>query len=82
MLGVENETPEADMAESEPVEITWHRNRPGQFQLIHNRAPLERKPGGREEAQELADSLGFILVTNEDHLARWVRHPRSLKVEE
>ena len=71
------------MADKEPVEITWHRNRPGQFQLIVTGAPLnERHPAGRDEAQEFADRLGFTLVTSQDHLARWVKRPRSVKTEE
>jgi len=65
------------VAEREIVEITWHRNRPGQFQLIYDEPPLERCAGTRQEAQELADNLGFGLVTNLDHMARWVPDPDS-----
>jgi len=65
------------VAEREIVEITWHRNRPGQFQLIYDEPPLERCAGTRQEAQELADNLGFGLVTNLDHMARWVPDPNS-----
>ena len=70
------------VAEREILEITWHRNRPDQFQLIYEDAPLERCLGTRQEAQELADNLGFDLVTNLDHMARWVPDPDSWIGEE
>ena len=65
------------MSEREIVEITRHRNRPEQFQLIYDEPPLERCSGTREMAQELADNLGFGLVTNLDHMTRWVEDPDS-----
>ncbi len=70
------------MAELEPLEITWHVHRPDQFQLIYRGLSLERRSGDRRDAEQLADSLGFTLVSNVDHLARWVRHPAALAIEE
>jgi hypothetical protein len=43
--------------------------------VIYQGAPLEPWPGDREKAQALALSLGFTLVTNEDHRAKWVKQP-------
>ncbi len=68
-----DKSPQADSVEREPVEITWFQNRPGQFQVIYQGAPLEQWPGDRDKAKVLAKTLGFTLVTNEDHRARWVR---------
>jgi hypothetical protein len=76
------ESPEAEIVEREPIEITWYENRPGQFQVIYQGAPLEPWPGDRDKAQALALSLGFILVTNEAHRARWVRQAPAIKSPE
>jgi hypothetical protein len=58
---------------SDIIKVTWHRNRPGQFQVVFNHGPLDRMPGGRDQAQELADKLGFVLLSDAsvDHLAEW-----------
>lgn len=61
------------VAVREPVEITWHRNRPGQYQLIYETAPLEPCRGGRAEAAMLAEEWGFVMVTDEDSYTRWVK---------
>lgn len=60
---------------SDITEITWHRNRPGQFQVIFKSSPFDVMDGERPEAQELADDVGLTLVEDEDHVARWVRDP-------
>jgi hypothetical protein len=55
------------------TKVTWHRNMPGQFQVVFGNGRMERRPGGRPEANALATSLGFVLSSDpiDDYLAEW-----------
>ena len=56
------------------VAVTWHQNRPGQFQVVHDNGAQESQPGTRAHAQQLAESLGFKEEPREpdsEHFARW-----------
>jgi hypothetical protein len=54
------------------TEIVWHRRVTG-FLVTYTTSPIDVMPGGRIEAQELADLAGLNLVEDERHVARWVR---------
>ena len=61
------------MGERELVGIVWHRNAPRVIQRIYASGPLERVPGSRAQAEEMAESEGFDLVSTPVHLVRWVK---------
>lgn len=64
-------------SDSDIIQVSWHQNRPGQFQVIFEDGPLDRMPGGKKEAQELADKLGFVLTSDGslDYIAEWGSSP-------
>ena len=61
------------MAERELVSIVWHRNAPRVIQRIYASGPLERVPGNRAQAEEMADNAGFGLVPTPVHLIKWAK---------
>jgi hypothetical protein len=68
------------MGERELVSIVWHRNAPRVIQRIYTDGPLERVPGNRAQAEEMADNEGFGLVPTAVHLTKWVKDPESWHV--
>jgi hypothetical protein len=64
------------MGKDEITEVIWHRSTPDQFHVLYADAPHESRPGGRTEAEEFAESLGFGPVPMSpprgDNIARWV----------
>jgi hypothetical protein len=59
--------------EDEIVKITWHQNRPDQFQVMFEDGRQDIVHGHRSKAQALAEDLGFGLVTGEAQVAEWLR---------
>jgi hypothetical protein len=68
------------MGERELVSIIWHRNAPRVIQRIYADGPLERVPGSRAKAEEMAENEGFGLVPTPAHLDRWVKDPETWHV--
>lgn len=68
------------MSERELVSVVWHRNAPKVIQRIYASGPLERVPGNRAQAEEMAESEGFGLVATPVHLIKWVKDPDSWHV--
>jgi len=56
------------------VRVTWHRNIPGQFQVIFRDGQLDRIRGSCDEARAFAEKLGFVLGSppEADDLAEWI----------
>ena len=65
------------MSDRELVSIVWHRNAPKVVQRIYASGPLERVPGSRAQAEEMAEGEGFGLVPTPVHLIKWVKDPAS-----
>jgi hypothetical protein len=61
------------MGERELVGIVWHRNAPHVIQRIYASGPLERVPGNRAQAEQMADNEDFDLVPTPVHLTKWVK---------
>ena len=68
------------MGERELVSIVWHRNAPKVIQRIYASGPLERVPGNRAQAEEMAKNEGFGLVPTPVHLTKWLKHPETWRV--
>jgi hypothetical protein len=68
------------VAERKLVAIVWHRNAPRVIQRIYARGPLERVPGDRTQAEEMAANAGFGLVPTPAHLTKWVKDPDTWHV--
>jgi hypothetical protein len=63
------------MGDRELVSVVWHRNAPQVIQRVYASGPLERVPGNRAQAEEMAESEGFGLVPTPAHLTKWVKNP-------
>jgi len=68
------------VTERELVSIVWHRNAPRVIQRIYASGPLERVPGDRAQAEEMAENEGFGLVPTPDHVTKWVKDPDTWHV--
>ena len=59
------------------VAVTWHQNRHGQFQVIHDNGVEESQPGTRAHARELAESLGFTEEPREPTMSMSPARPKN-----
>lgn len=55
------------------TKVTWHQNRPGQYQVVFRDGRELPQTGGRPDAKDLATSLEFDLTSDpiDEHLAEW-----------
>jgi len=59
------------MARRPVVQVTWNPNRPDEFEVYFTDASADSRPGGREKAHALAESLGFQFVPLPDETLLW-----------